>query len=122
MDEANDIGTALLRTGLYPDSIEKLFKADFKEYVEQRIKYYEVGDDEVKIQEALNQSSIISKRIWNRVASLSQKPENVLRSMQMIPATNNMIDSTATRDDKRLARIHASARCRSRDSNQVART
>jgi len=105
VDEANGIGTALLRTELYPDSIKILFKADFKKYIEERINYYEVGDNETKIQDALSRSSVISERIWNRVTSLSQKPENVLRSMQMIPAINNIIDSVASRDDKRLAHV-----------------
>jgi len=105
VDEANNIGTALLRTELYPDSIKNIFNADFKQYIEERINYYEVGDDETKIQDSRNQSAITSGRIWSRVASLSQKPENVLRSMQMIPATNSMIDSTASRDDKRLSHI-----------------
>lgn len=105
VDESNDIGTALLRVELYPDSIKNVFKADFKQYIEERINYYEVGDDETKIQDARNQSAIISERIWSRVASLSQKPDNILRSMQMIPATNSMIDSAASRDDKRLSHV-----------------
>ena len=30
VEEANDIGTAILRADLYPDSIRNLFRADFK--------------------------------------------------------------------------------------------
>ena len=105
ISEANDIGTALLRTNLYPDSVRKLLKADFKQYVEARISYYEVGDDENKIQSASDKSALISQKIWNSVALLSQQPENVLRSQQMIPAVNSMIDITAVRDDKRIAYV-----------------
>jgi hypothetical protein len=105
VEEANIIGTALLRSDLYPDSIKCLLKADFKQYIEARINYYEVGNDEAKIQEALNKSMHISQKIWNRVAELSQKKENYLCSMQMIPALNNMIDIVTSRDDKRLAHV-----------------
>jgi len=62
IDEANDIGTALLRTDLYPDSTKKILRADFKEYIEARIEYFEVGNEEKKIQAALNRSSLISKK------------------------------------------------------------
>ena len=105
IDEANNIGTAILRTQLYPDSTRDYLKTDFKKYVEARIKYYETGNDEEKTQAALSNSSLISQRIWNNVAALSQKPENILRSQQMIPALNNMIDITTTRDDKRVAYV-----------------
>jgi len=105
IDEANNIGTAILRTQLYPDSVRNSLKTDFKEYVEARIKYYETGNDEEKTQAALNHSMLVSQRIWNTVAALSQKPENVFRSQQMVPALNNMIDITTTRDDKRVAYV-----------------
>ena len=105
VEEANNIGTALLRADLYADSIKHLLKADFKQYIESRINYYEVGNDEVKIQNALSQSTLISQKIWARVAELSQKKENYLCSIQMIPALNSMIDIVTSRDDKRLAHV-----------------
>src|SRR5512138_2372613 len=36
-EEANDIGTAILRADLYPDSVRKEFRKDFKQYIETRI-------------------------------------------------------------------------------------
>ncbi len=45
IEEANDIGTAVLRADLFPDSIRSLLRADFKEYVEARISYYDAGVD-----------------------------------------------------------------------------
>ena len=105
IDEANAIGTAIMRLNLYPDSVRSHLKADFKLYLESRIEYYEVGNDENKIQAALIRSSLISQRIWNNVTALSQKPENILRSQQMVPALNNMMDITISRDDKRIAYV-----------------
>src|SRR6476660_1691436 len=41
VEEANDIGTAVLRADLYSDSIRNEFRADFKKYLEARIAYYD---------------------------------------------------------------------------------
>jgi hypothetical protein len=45
VQEANDIGTALFRTDLYPDSIRQEFRTDFKKYINARIDYYKAGND-----------------------------------------------------------------------------
>lgn len=111
IDEANNIGTALLRADLYPDSIRDAFRTDFRAYIEARIRYYEAGTDETKIGDALNQSAAISTRIWQRAAAAAVKPDNAVRSMQMIPALNSMIDIVTSRDDKRRAHVPDSIIC-----------
>src|SRR6185295_15576050 len=45
IEESNDIGTAILRADLYPEEQRQLFRADFKQYVEARIAYFEAGAD-----------------------------------------------------------------------------
>jgi len=105
VEEANDIGTAVLRADLYPDSIRNLFRADFKKYVDSRIAYYDVGFDEKKIQTALANSNEISSRIWKRAAALGQDPRNLALTNQMIPAVNAMIDIVTTRDAARNAHV-----------------
>src|SRR3954471_24015928 len=40
VEEANYIGTAILRCDMYPDSIRNPLRADFREYLESRIDYY----------------------------------------------------------------------------------
>jgi hypothetical protein len=102
VQEANDIGTAILRCDLYPDSVRKLFMEDFKEYVDTRVLYYEVGDDETKILNALKEASHYSGRIWKRAVDLSQNLDNRVRTAQMIPALNTMIDIVTTRELGRL--------------------
>ncbi|MFV8346011.1 hypothetical protein [Flavobacterium sp. ZB4P13] len=98
IDEANNIGTAVLRADMYPESIKKLLKADFKDYLEARIEYYNAGVDSSKINLAIKKTEFIYTKIWNQVMKESQKPENLVRSNQMIPALNNMIDIVTTRD------------------------
>lgn len=97
VEEANNIGTAILRSDMYPDSIRTLFRKDFKEYVETRISYYQVGADAKKILKADSLSQSISSKLWKRATSLSKNPENLAATQQMIPALNDMIDVTTLR-------------------------
>ena len=99
--ESNDIGTALFRSALYPDSLKLAFRNDFNDYIMARIAYYEAGTDEDRILVALQQASDISTRIWQRASYISQLPGDATRSMQMIPAINNMIDAISKREEAR---------------------
>ncbi len=98
VEEANNIGTVILRCDLYPDSARDLFRSDLKNYLETRIAYYEVGDKGDQIQRTLQISDSISAICWNRAAALSHSPSNTVASMQMIPALNAMIDIVSTRE------------------------
>ncbi|MBO9584436.1 MAG: hypothetical protein J7574_09785 [Flavobacterium sp.] len=97
VEEANDIGTALLRCDLYPDSVRTLLRKDFKLYVEARIDYYAAGPNLKKILKADSLSQAISSRLWKQTAELSKNPANLAATQQMIPALNTMIDVTSSR-------------------------
>jgi hypothetical protein len=97
VEEANDIGTAILRSDLYPDSTRTLFRKDFKEYVETRISYFQVGADVKGILKADSLSQVISSKLWKRACKLSKDPANLAATQQMIPALNAMIDITTSR-------------------------
>ena len=105
VNEANAIGTAILRCDMYPDSVRNPLRADFKEYIETRIAYYAVGDNEEKIKQELIKAGEISDRIWKRVALQAQNPNNLAITTQMIPAVNDMIDIVTTRDAGRISRV-----------------
>jgi hypothetical protein len=105
IQEANNIGTAILRADLYEPSERAGFRADFKEYVETRIEFHEVGFNDERIGENLNRSDAISTRIWARAARLAQDPKNLVQSNQMIPALNDMIDVLTTRNAIRHATV-----------------
>ena len=105
VEEANEIGTAILRCDMYPDSVRNPLRADFKEYIETRIAYYDVGSDEEKIKQELEKAAEISGRIWKRVALQAQNPGNIAITTQMIPAVNDMIDIVTTRDASRISRV-----------------
>jgi hypothetical protein len=98
VEEANDIGTVILRTELYPDSMRMVLKGELKNYLEARIAYYEnVGDPSLflKAKEDAGKSGSI---VWASVSSFSKKPNALIPSLQMIPALNSMLDIATTRD------------------------
>lgn len=105
IEEANIIGTAILRSDLYPDSTKALFRKDFKDYVETRISYYEVGPNVKGILKADSLSQIISSKLWKRATILSKDPSNLAATQQMIPALNDMIDVTTTRLSGEKAKV-----------------
>ena len=103
--ETNEIGTTILRCDLFPDSARKLLRADLKNYLETRITYYAVGDDEELIKKSLEESDSISKIIWNRAAVLSHDLNNRVATEQMVPSLNSTIDITTTREAARRATV-----------------
>lgn len=102
--EAAHINTAILRCDLYPDSVRNLLRADFKEYIEARIDYYTELDNDIAAQK-LKRAGQIGKRIWNHVTTLAKNTENAARSAQMIPAINNVIDISITRDGEKISKV-----------------
>jgi len=106
IQESNDIGTAILRADLYPEDIRQQFRADFKQYVEARIAYFEAGTDTVKMFSAMRETDAIAQRIWNRAAQHSTNSSvSVPATMQMVPALNAMIDITNTRWRMSVAKV-----------------
>jgi hypothetical protein len=105
VEEANAISTAILRCDLYPDSIRTLLRADFSQYVDARIAYYDARDNQKLIQESLQKTDYYSARIWKRVAESAQNLQNRARTEVMVTALNNMIDIVTTRESYRIAKV-----------------
>ena len=105
VSETNDIGKTILRCDMYPDSIRNLLRADLKNYLETRISYYNVGDDEDLINSTLIQTDSLSKIIWNSVAQHSHNQEYWTATEQMVPSLNDMIDIVTTREAGRKAMV-----------------
>ena len=102
--EANNIGTVILRSDMYADSIRTQFRKELQEYVEARIAYYEADGDKA-INEQLAKAEAISATVWKRAASLAKESLNVVRDNQMISALNEMIDIVTSRDAGRQATV-----------------
>lgn len=105
VEEANDIGTAILRSDLYPDSIRTEFRRDFKDYLETRIAYYQSGADVKAVLQSDSLSQVISAKLWKRAAGLAKYPVHLAATQQMIPALNSMIDVTTSRLSGEKAKV-----------------
>ncbi|MFL5811761.1 MAG: hypothetical protein ACJ749_19720 [Flavisolibacter sp.] len=105
IEEVNNIGTAILRCDLYPDSVKKQLIKDFKKYVNTRINYYLAADNEEQIHLALKESELYVSDIWKVVTNYSHYPAGTMPSMLMVPALNDMIDIVTTRDAGRIAKV-----------------
>lgn len=97
VDESNDIGTAILRSDMYPDSIRALFREDFRNYLEARILYFEAHDDLNMVKKSIVMSDGYADKLWKRASELSGNSQYLVVSNQMIPALNAMFDIANTR-------------------------
>jgi hypothetical protein len=97
IEEANAIGTAILRADIYPDSMRQLLRIHFRDYVEARIAFYQSGMDIEKMLAEYNKAGAISSKIWSITAAYARKDNITTRTSEMIPALNAMIDITTTR-------------------------
>jgi hypothetical protein len=97
IEEANAIGTAILRTDIYPDSVRQVLRSHLKEYVEARIAFYQAGMDVDNVVLNYKRANEISMRIWSIVTTFAKQDNITTRTSELIPALNAMIDVTTTR-------------------------
>lgn len=105
IDEANAIGTAILRADLYPDSVRTPLRSALKDYLEARINYDDAGSNRAGIVKALSETDAAQKRIWKIASNAAQLQENTVRTNQMVPALNEMFDIASTRQALLLAKV-----------------
>ena len=105
IEEANDIGTVILRADLYPDSIRTVLRNDLKLYVEARVAYNNAGHNKERIDKIITEAEEISGRIWNTVANAFRASNVVMPHSIMLPALNSMIDIVASREAARLSKV-----------------
>lgn len=108
VEEANAIGTAVLRAEVYPDSMKNILKNHFEEYLEARIRFLQAGLDYNKTVEEFYRADKISNELWEVVTDYAKANETLTRTSEMIPALNDMIDITTTRRAAGEANIPAS--------------
>jgi hypothetical protein len=97
IEEANAIGTAILRTDVYPDSVRQVLRSHMKDYVEARIAFYQAGMDVEKVVLNYKNANEISMKIWSMATTFAKQDNITTRTSELIPALNAMIDVTTTR-------------------------
>src|SRR5262249_6890872 len=65
VNEANDMGTAILRADLYPDSVRAVFRIEFEKYLDARIAYYENATNPEQWNKAKQDAAVASSNLWS---------------------------------------------------------
>lgn len=97
IEGANAIGTVILRTEMYPDSVRKLLRDGMREYVEARIVVFERSHTNEELHANQARLDSISKSVWMITASYAKVDPETVRTSELIPALNDMIDIVTTR-------------------------
>lgn len=97
VEEANDIGTAFLRTKTLPDSMQKILTPAFNQYLEARIEFSTGEVDYQRLLRDYNEADSIGKAIWNICVNYTSERDAMIRINTLIPALNDMIDITTSR-------------------------
>lgn len=105
IEEANNIGTASLRSNLYSDSVNDAFRTDFRKYIDARLSYYEYATDKDSLNKAKLEAEKARTDLWQRAAQQSKLPNMLIPSNNMIPALNNMFDIATTIEMTLYARV-----------------
>jgi hypothetical protein len=97
VQEANIIGTTILRADIYPDSMRTLLRKHFRDYLEERIAFYEAREDVEKAMNHYHKGDAIGEQIWDITASYAKVDNITTRTSEFIPSLNDMLDITITR-------------------------
>ena len=96
-EEANAIGTAWLRVDLLPSAAQGPVRDAFRRYLDSRLKTYELLPDLEAAYRELDRSRKIQDEIWSLSVKACQEAEVSQTTMLLLPALNEMIDITTTR-------------------------
>jgi hypothetical protein len=105
ISEANAIGTALLRADLYPDSVRRIFRQQFSDYLESRLRFFNVGPNYDSALYYVDESAAYGLKIWHTAAIYARFDRSVVPTGQMVPSINEMLDAATTRHARLLAKV-----------------
>lgn len=96
--ETNAIGTAYLRIDLLPADAQPQMKEMFRRYLDSRLETYRKTIDRTATQASLAKDVALQGEIWTRATREVLRPEAPTQAaMLFLPALNEMIDITTTR-------------------------
>jgi hypothetical protein len=92
LGEANDIGTAYLRTRLLDDAAGEPLRALLRRYVDTRLAFAEAGADRPLTLKLLHQTGVLADEIWAKVAAAGRADPTPITAL-LVQSTNEMIDA-----------------------------
>lgn len=98
MDEANAIGTCYLRAALVAEPARSEIRAALRRYTDLRLESFERGSDQREFERLAAQMRGTLDSLWVGVAHAVSVDRNVAHISAIIPAANDVIDLSATRE------------------------
>ncbi|MCU0395024.1 MAG: hypothetical protein MUF29_03895 [Chitinophagaceae bacterium] len=108
VEEANAIGTAILRADLYPDSMRTVLRTQFKTYLDQRISFFTVGAQYDSALYWENEAGKTAAQLWATATTYARSTKELIPTAQMIPALNAAFDAATTRHYAITAKVPSS--------------
>ncbi len=104
LQEANAIGTAVLRVDFMPKEFQVPLRDLFKDYIQVRIDYHRIRGDEQRAREIHQRTSDLQGKIWAHLRSITEKNKDPITAL-MVNATNEVFDVSSEREQSSKNRI-----------------
>jgi hypothetical protein len=98
VDEANYLRNSIFRADLFPDSIRNVYRAELREYLEERISYYDNAGDEIKLKKNNQEISETSAVLWQTTVGQTKVPGIRLTAENMATSLINLFDIGTKRE------------------------
>ena len=96
VEEANSIGTTYLRASFLPAQEQEIIKETLRQYVKNRIRFYDAGTDMGLVAETEQEAHAIHRILWYQLTQVSSTINNPLTAA-FVSSLNQCIDLDATR-------------------------
>lgn len=97
LEEANAVGTAVLRTELIPADIGDPMRAQLRQYVRNRLEYFNAAENSERMRALEAEAERIHGAIWAGAVQLSKETPSSYSAHLMTMAINDVIDTAGKR-------------------------
>ncbi len=108
VDEANAIGTCYLRAGLLAEPASSQIRSALRRYTDMRVESFERGLNPQEFERLATQMHATLAELWTGVAHAVSADRSLALASAIIPAANEVIDLSATREWMRRYHMPAS--------------
>ncbi len=98
MDEANAVGTCYLRAGLLEEPASSQIRTALRRYTDFRLVSFERGLDPREFERLADSMHATLDEVWAGVTQAMNKDRQLVIASQIVPAVNQVIDLSATRE------------------------
>jgi hypothetical protein len=97
LHEANAIGTAYLRLDLLPAASQSALRADFRDYLDARIRGYQALPDLTRARVDFARAAVLQASLWHKAVAAAQAGD-AQASRLFLPALNEVFDIAVARE------------------------